>query len=83
MEDGPTGFIEGRVIRYLIAYCRPLDTEDGWAGSLVAQEELIQAPCLYCNRTEPLAHIGCPDWTNVLVRVKDIRQRQDRLKEAD
>ncbi len=85
MEEGLKGFVEGRVIRY-----SSLPTADLSIRKLAAVEALSRT-----GKAEPkmLGSImlepnlwptsAVLDWTNLLSRIKDIPDREKRLKEAE
>jgi alpha-2-macroglobulin len=85
LENGLKGFIEGRVIRH-----SALPTADLSMRKMAALEALSRS-----GRAEPkmLGSISIEpnlwptsaviDWTNVLLRVKDIQGRDRKLKEAE
>ncbi|MBI5634203.1 MAG: alpha-2-macroglobulin [Nitrospirae bacterium] len=85
MEEGLKGFVEGRVIRY-----SSLPTADLSIRKLTALEALSRG-----GKAEPkmLGSImlepnlwptsAVLDWTNLLLRTKDIPDRDKRLKEAE
>jgi uncharacterized protein YfaS (alpha-2-macroglobulin family) len=85
MEEGLKGFIEGRVIRY-----SSLPTADLSIRKVAAMEALSRS-----GKAEPklLASINIEpnlwptsaviDWTNVLLRIKEISGREKKLREAE
>ncbi|HWR58163.1 MAG TPA: hypothetical protein VN328_04670, partial [Thermodesulfovibrionales bacterium] len=85
METGLQGFIEGKVIRY-----SSLPTADLSIRKIAAMEALsrsgkAEARMLGSITLEPnlWPTSAVIDWMNVLVRMKDIPRREDKLREAE
>ena len=85
MEEGLKGFIEGRVMRYSSLPAadlsiRKIASLEALSRSGKADPKLLDSITLEPNLWPTSAVL---DWTNVLLRVQGIQDRQGRLKEAE
>ncbi len=85
MEEGLKGFIEGRVMRYSSLptadlSIRKMASLEALSRSGKADPKLLDSIILEPNLWPTSAVL---DWTNVLLRVQGIQDRQGRLKEAE
>ncbi len=85
MEDGLKDFVEGRVIRYSSLptadlSIRKLSALEALSRSGKAEPKMLGSIMLEPNLWPTSAVL---DWTNLLLRMKDIPDREKRLKEAE
>ncbi|MBI5849205.1 MAG: alpha-2-macroglobulin [Nitrospirae bacterium] len=85
MEEGLKGFVEGRVIRYSSLptadlSIRKLSAIEALSRGGKAEPKMLGSIMLEPNLWPTSAVL---DWTNLLFRVKDIPDREKRLKEAE
>ena len=85
MEEGLKGFIEGRVIRYSSLptadlSIRKMAAVEALSRSGKAEPGLLSSITIELNLWPTSAVI---DWTNALLRIKDIPDRDRKLKEAE
>ncbi|MBI5073782.1 MAG: alpha-2-macroglobulin [Nitrospirae bacterium] len=85
MEDGLKGFVEGRVIRYSSLptadlSIRKLSAIEALSRTGNAEPKMLGSIMLEPNLWPTSAVL---DWTKLLVRMKDIGDRDKRLKEAE
>ncbi len=85
MEEGLRGFVEGRVIRYSLLptadlSIRKLSAIEALSRSGKAEPKMFGSIMLEPNLWPTSA---VQDWMNLLLRIKDIPDREKRLKEAE
>ena len=85
MEEGLKGFVEGRVIRHSLLptadlSIRKLSALEALSRSKKAEPKMLGSIMLEPNLWPTSAVL---DWTNLLLRIKDIPDRDKRLKEAE
>ncbi len=85
MEKGLTGFIEGRVIRYSSLPTADLHIRKMAAMEALSRSENADPALLGSINIEPnlWPTSAVIDWMNVILRMKNIHQRDKRLKEAE
>jgi alpha-2-macroglobulin len=85
MEAGLIGFIEGKVVRYSSLPTADLSMRKVAAAEALSRSGKAEPRFLDSLTIEPnlWPTSAVLDWTNVLLRVKDIPNREKRLKEAE
>lgn len=85
MLDGLTGFIEGKVVRYSSLPTADLSIRKMAALEALSRSGRAQANLLGSINIEPnlWPTSAVIDWTNVLLRMKNIPERERKLKEAE
>ncbi len=85
MEEGLKGFIEGRVVRYSTLPTADLSIRKIAALETLSRSGKAEARLLGSIALEPnlWPTSAVIDWTNLLLRLKEIPDRDKRLKEAE
>ncbi len=85
MEEGLKGFIEGKVVRYSSLPTADLSIRKVAAAEALSRSGKAEPRFLDSITIEPnlWPTSAVIDWTNLLLRVKDIPNREKRLKEAE